>query len=176
MGFITSTWERLTGGLNAIGDWIAPLALRIILFWEFYDAGMNKVSGENWFGSIQGNFLFPFNVVPPDISWFLATWTEVIGGIMILVGLFTRFWAVSLFILTIVAIGAVHWGVGDVWSGDIRAYESFSEMFQGYAISNKGFGNYKLPLLYMVMFLPLILNGPGKASLDHFIRRRMIGD
>ena len=84
--------------------------------------------------------------------------------------------SVSLFILTIVAIGAVHWGVGDVWSGDVRAYQDFSEALQGYAITNKGFGNFKLPLLYMVMFLPLILNGPGKASLDHFVRRRMIGD
>lgn len=176
MGFITSTWEQLTDGLNGIGDWIAPLALRIILFWEFYEAGMQKLGGDNWFGSIQENFPAPFHLVPPDISWLLATWTEVIGSIMILVGLFTRFWSVSLFILTIVAIGAVHWGVGDVWSGDVRAYQDLSEMLQGYAITNKGFGNFKLPLLYMVMFLPLILNGPGKASLDHFVRRRMIGD
>jgi putative oxidoreductase len=32
-----------------------------------------------------------------------------------------------------------------------------------------GFGNYKLPLIYMVMFLPLIFSGAGKLSVDNFL-------
>jgi putative oxidoreductase len=44
-----------------------------------------------------------------------------------------------------------------------------SELWQGYAISNDGYGNYKLPLIYLVMLLPLILNGSGRLSLDHLI-------
>lgn len=175
MSVITGTWIRITELLDRSGEWIAPLFLRILLAWEFFEAGLEKYRGSNWFGSIQDNFPFPFNVVPPDISWLMATWFELVGGIMLLVGLFTRFWAASLFILTIVAIAAVHWGVGDVWAGDVRAYQDLAEMLEGYTISNKGFGNYKLPLIFLVMLIPLILSGPGKASLDHYLRRRIVG-
>jgi putative oxidoreductase len=37
----------------------------------------------------------------------------------------------------------------------------------GYTIAE---GGWKLPLIYLVMFLPLILSGPGKLSLDHWLR------
>ena len=127
---------------------------------------MAKYRGENWFGSIQDKFPFPFNVVPPELSWLLATWTELVGGAMLVLGLFTRFWSISLIILTIVATAAVHWP---------ESYSSFGELLQGYAITNKGFGNFKLPVIFLVMFLPLLFNGPGKASLDYFLRRRVLG-
>lgn len=175
MGMVSAAWVRITDFLDRMGDWIGPLVLRILLAWEFFEAGLEKYNGSNWFGSIQEHFPFPFNHVPPDISWLMATWFELVGGVMILIGLFTRFWSASLFVLTIVAIGAVHWGVGDVWSGDVRAYQSFSEVVKGYAITNNGFGNYKLPLIFLVMLVPLILSGPGRASLDYFLRRRIVG-
>ena len=56
-----------------------------------------------------------------------------------------------------------------------ESYSSVGELLQGYAISNKGFGNFKLPVIFLVMFLPLLFNGPGKASLDYFLRRRALG-
>ena len=175
MNFLTATWLRLTDILETTGDWIAPLLLRVLLAWEFFEAGLEKYRGSNWFGSIQDNFPFPFNIVPPDISWLMATWFELVGGVLLFLGLFTRFWAASLFILTVVAVGAVHWGVGDVWSGEVRPYQDLSELLQGYTISNKGFGNYKLGLIYLVMLVPLLLKGPGKASLDHWLGRRLLG-
>ncbi|MGB5620874.1 MAG: DoxX family protein [Gammaproteobacteria bacterium] len=166
MNILTSGWVRLTEILERIGDWVPALFLRILLGWEFYEAGLAKYRGENWFGSIQDKFPFPFNVVPPELSWLLATWTELLGGAMLVLGLFTRFWSISLIILTIVATAAVHWP---------ESYSSFGELLQGYAISNKGFGNFKLPVIFLVMFLPLLFNGPGKASLDYLLRRRLLG-
>jgi putative oxidoreductase len=35
-----------------------------------------------------------------------------------------------------------------------------------------GLGNYKLPLLYIVMFLPLIFKGAGKFSIDYLLSRK----
>lgn len=166
MNVLISGWTRLTEILERIGDWLPGLFLRVLLGYEFFEAGLNKYRGENWFGSIQENFPFPFNVVPPDISWFLATWTELLGGALLVLGLFTRFWTISLIILTIVATAAVHWP---------DSYSSFGELMKGYAISNKGFGNFKLPVIYLVMFMPLLFSGPGKASLDYFLRRRVVG-
>ena len=80
-----------------------------------------------------------------------------------MLGLATRFFSASLIVLTIVAIAAVHWP--DSWS-------TFAELWKGYAITDKGFGNYKLPLLYLMMFLPLLFGGAGKLSLDNFFTRR----
>ena len=39
----------------------------------------------------------------------------------------------------------------------------------GYNVCDNG---YKLPLIYLVMLIPLLLSGPGKFSIDHIISRR----
>jgi len=41
----------------------------------------------------------------------------------------------------------------------------------GYNVCDNG---WKLPLIYLVMFLPLLFSGPGKLSLDHLIRRQLV--
>jgi putative oxidoreductase len=157
-------WQRLTAVLVTVGDWLALLPLRLLLAWEFWESGIVKLQGENWFGDVQDAFPFPFNLVPADVSWFLATWTEILGALGLALGLFTRFWALGLIILSIVAIGGVHWP--DDWN-------SLAELWKGYAITDKGFGNYKLPLLFIVMLIPLVFLGPGKASLDHALSRSL---
>jgi putative oxidoreductase len=65
--------------------------------------------------------------------------------------------------LSIVAISGVHWP--DDWN-------SLAELWKGYAVSNKGFGNYRIPLLFVAMLFPLIFTGAGKLSLDHLFSRR----
>jgi len=148
---------------NTLHEFFSPLVLRLILAWEFYEAGKEKLYGENWFQHILNDFPFPFNIIDPDISWAMATWFELIGAFALLLGLATRYVTVSLIVLTVVATVAVH-VPAEGWS-------SFSDMLLGYSISDKGFGNYKLPLLYLIMFIPLLLSGPGKLSIDHLIQR-----
>jgi putative oxidoreductase len=164
MNAMTAAWYRLTDFLEALGGWYGFLGLRLILGWEFFEAGIMKKNGENWFGHIQDDFPFPFDAVPVEISWWLATWFEIVGGIGLVIGLFTRFWAISLIILTIVATAAVHWP---------DSYATLGELLEGYAISDKGFGNYKLPVIFLVMLIPLLCFGPGKASIDHFLNTRL---
>ncbi len=153
-------YDDLTARLRAAGDWVWPLALRLIMFWEFWEAGTSKYNGSNWFGNIQDNFPFPFRALGADLNWIFATYGEIIFSVLVLLGLFTRFAAVSLLVITVVATVAVHWPAD--WS-------SLSELWQGYAISDKGFGNFKLPLLFMIILLPLIFHGGGKISLDHLL-------
>jgi putative oxidoreductase len=164
-------YDLLTSRLRAVGEYLWPLALRIILFWEFWEAGVTKLRGENWFGDIpwadwQKGFPWPFEVLPSGLNWTLAAWSEVLFSIALLLGLFTRFAAVSLVVITMVATAAVHWPAQ--WS-------SLPELWSGYVITSKGAGNYKLPLLFLIMLLPLVFHGGGRISLDrlllHFSRR-----
>lgn len=160
---LSERWTALTERLDGVGDWLAPLGLRLVLAWEFWEAGIEKFRGQNWFGSIQSDFPFPFDRVPPDLSWAMATWFELGGAIALLLGLGTRFFAFNLFMLTMVATASVHWPMD---------WQTLQDLAMGYAISDKGFGNFKLPLIFAVMLLPLVFKGAGKFSLDALIASR----
>jgi putative oxidoreductase len=158
-------YDNLTSRLRASGDYVWPLALRLILAWEFWEAGITKLHGENWFGDIpwsdwQKGFPYPFDMIPVDMNWLLATWGELVFSGLLLAGLFTRFAAISLIVVTVVATAAVH------WPGE---WNNLAELWSGYVITSKGAGNFKLPLLFVVMLLPLVFYGGGKLSLDHIL-------
>lgn len=158
-------YDNITARLRVSGDYVWPLALRLIMFWEFWEAGTTKLRGNNWFADIpwadwQKGFPWPFSTLPAELNWLAATWGELLFAVMILLGLFTRFAAVSLIIITVVATAAVHWPAD--WG-------SLAELWKGYVITAKGAGNYKLPLLFVVVLLPLVFNGGGKLSLDHLL-------
>ena len=151
MSCCVQPWANFSRHLEAIGGYIPQLGLRLFLAYEFWLAGVEKYSGTNWFADIQSEFPFPFNLIAPEISWQLATWFELIGAAALVLGLATRFFSLSLIVLTIVAWAAVHAG-------------------NGYNVCDNG---YKLPLMYLLMFIPLLFNGAGKASMDHFIWKRI---
>ena len=160
MNTLIELYGRICDALDGVGNWLALLLIRLLLAYEFGRAGLMKLNGNNWFANIQDNFPFPFNVIPVEISWFLATWFEILGAIGLVLGLFTRFWAFSLIVLSIVAIFGVHWP--DEWN-------SLAELWKGYSVSDKGFGNYRIPLLFIAMLIPLVLSGGGKLSLDNLL-------
>lgn len=158
-------YKSFTQHLNAIGEYLPPLLLRLILAIEFGSAGLEKFNGSNWFAEL--NFPFPFNLLPSEFSWTLATYFEIVGAIALILGLATRFFSISLLILTIVAIASVHWA---------SAIHSIGDLLAGYRIIDEegdGMGNYKLPLIYIVMFLPLIFGGAGRLSVDKLIINKL---
>ncbi|MBT8061847.1 MAG: DoxX family protein [Xanthomonadales bacterium] len=163
---LVGIYDGISARLKASGEYVWPLALRLIMFWEFWESGLVKLRGENWFQHIPTNdwvkgFPFPVSVMPNDFNWFFATWGELVFSVMVLLGLFTRVSAFGLIIFTAVATSAVHWPAD--WS-------SLGELWNGYAISVKdGAGNYKLPLLFVLMLLPLVFHGGGKLSLDRVL-------
>lgn len=158
-------YDELTSRLRTGGDYVWPLALRLVLAWEFWEAGSTKLRGSNWFADIpwsdwQKGFPFPFDSIPTEWNWLLATWGELILAVLLLLGLFTRFAAISLIIVTSVATAAVHWPA---------EWNSLGELWSGYVITADGAGNFKLPLLFIVMLLPLVFRGAGVLSLDHLL-------
>lgn len=129
---------------------LGMLALRLFLAYEFFEAGWEKLHGENWFASIQESFPFPFNVLPADLNWAVATGAEILFPILLVLGLFTRFSTLGLMILTAVAWYAVHAG-------------------NGYNVCSNG---YKMALIYLVMFVPLLSQGAGALSLDFLLQKK----
>lgn len=149
--------------LDVVGLWVALISLRLILGWDFFESGLEKFNGDNWFADIQDQFPFPFNLVPPNISWQMATWFELLGGLALVIGLGTRFFSVSLLVLSVVAIASVHWP---------QAWHTWGELAQGYVFTDKGFGNFKYPVVLMGMLWTLLWMGPGRLSADYWLRSR----
>ncbi|MNI58851.1 hypothetical protein D3C73_1139820 [compost metagenome] len=55
---------RTSTTLDCLAGWGADLPLRLFLAWEFFESGLEKFNGSNWFGDIQGSFPFPFSLLP----------------------------------------------------------------------------------------------------------------
>lgn len=160
---ITTTWRAVSARLDAGAAWLPPLLLRLILAWEFWEAGIAKLHGSNWFAGVQAQFPFPFDSIPAQLSWTLATWTELLAAVALLLGLGTRLAAFALLVLTFVATAAVHWPA---------SWDTLAQLWQGYAITDKGAGNFKLPLLFAIMLLALVFGGAGRISLDDLLSPR----
>jgi len=150
MAGISALRRSIVSLLDNLHSVFSPLGLRLLLAYEYWDSGVMKFKGENWFGDIQDKFPFPFNLISADLNWQLATYTEMMGAIALLVGLGTRFFSFSLIVVTVIAWAAVHAG-------------------NGYNVCENG---WQLPLFYLVMFVPLVLGGAGKLSLDHLFFSR----
>lgn len=126
------------------------LILRLFVAYEFWEAGMEKWRGQNWFADIQQKFPFPFNILPAEVNWQIATWAELIFPIALVLGLASRLSALALMILTAVAWYTVHAGLG-------------------YNIGN---GGYKMAVIYLVVLTPILLQGGGAWSLDNVLKAK----
>ena len=172
MNKIHDFWSRrVVAVLEPAGDWVALLPIRLLMAYEFGSAGLRKFNASDtlwgdvpgWFANSLEKFPFPINLFSANFNWFMVTWVEILAGLALAIGLFTRFWAFSLVVVTWVAILGVHWP--ESWS-------SLAELWKGYSISNDGFGNYRLPLLFLAMLVPLVFTGAGKLSVDHWLSKR----
>ncbi len=126
-------------------DKLQPLGLlgmRIALGAVMIVHGYPKVTG------IHGTEKFFASVGLPWWSAYFSAGAEFFGGILIIVGLLTRFFGLALLIDMIVAIDKVHWKNGLV-----------------------GEGNYQLPMTLAALGLALIFFGGGPIALDAIIGR-----
>ncbi len=119
----------------------ALLVMRLVLGTVMIGHGYGKV-----FGGLHHHAQFVASLGLPAWSGYVSAFAEFFGGICVLVGLFTRFFAFAICIDLLVAIWKVHWHNGLMAAG------------------GKG---YELPLAVAALAFGLIFLGAGPISLDH---------
>lgn len=179
----------------AFADFLAPLALRLYLVPVFWMAGSNKLQSMEstiaWFGNPDWGLGLP---LPALLAW-LATLTEAIGAILLLIGLGVRWISLPLMITMLVAAFAVHWQNGwlaiaektGVFATE-RTVEATERLDRAKAIlqehGNYGWltehGNFvvlnngiEFAATYFVMLLALLYLGSGKAGVDYWLNRKL---
>ncbi len=169
-------------------DAIAPLALRLYLFFPFWMAGTSKWAHFDntvaWFGNADWGLGLP----APMVLAFLATWTEILGALFLLLGFATRYITLPLMITMVVAIFAVHWpngwaaiadGAADAGVAErVAAARSILQEHGHYAwLTEKGNfvilnNGIEFAVTYLIMLLSLFFTGAGKVvSLDYWLAR-----
>ena len=128
-------------------SWLPPTLARITIGWLFLQTGWGKVHNlpqiTEYFRSL--------GIPAPELQAPLASFTELICGSLILVGLFTRLASVPLIITMIVATA----------TAKKEAIHAVDDLF--------GIVEY----LYIVILIYLGVGGPGPLSLDNLLVRRM---
>jgi len=87
----------------------------------------------------------------PEVFAVLLIAAELVGGILLILGLLTRWAAKSLIIVSLVALVLVH-------------------LPNGFSLST---GGYEYILLLLAASVSLALSGPGKWSLDHVVWKNL---
>ena len=123
----------------------APLVVRAIVGVIMAAHGLQKLlGGPANFGGVLGQLGVP----APTLMAFVVTFVELVGGILLVVGLLSRLAALLLTINLVFAILLVKVGVGFLspQSGGVGA---------------------ELDLALIAGFLAVLFAGPGRISLDH---------
>jgi putative oxidoreductase len=152
---LTSVARPLIRGL----EFIAPLAELGIRLWAakfFWDSALTKVSLGGGFPFIHMNpstiMLFTYEyqvpILAPAVAAYLGTATEFIFPVLLAFGLGGRLAAAVLFVFNIVAV------------------ISYPGLEQAGIVQHQLYGT--------LLLLPL-LRGPGKISIDHYIRQKWMG-
>lgn len=175
-------------------DFLAPLALRLYLVPVFWTAGSHKLAAFSdtveWFGNSDWGLGLPF----PTLMAGLATGTELLGAILLLIGLGVRWVSIPLMVTMLVAIFTVHlpngWqAIADPMSafanervtGAIERLDKARSLLQEHGnydwltqngelvISNNGI---EWAVTYLIMLLALFFIGSGKyVSFDYYIKK-----
>ncbi len=139
---LNDIYPRTRELLSKGGD-IALLLARLTMAYGFYTPAMQKWSDmssvASWFGTL--------GIPLPTLNAYLAASTELMGVVLLTLGLFTRLISLPLIVVMVVAIATVHLG-------------------HGFSAGDNGF---EIPLYYMLFLAIFASFGAGKFSLDHLL-------
>src|SRR5882724_11092502 len=136
---------RIDGALRRLADaqWVPQLLVRLFVGYFFLESGWGKIHNLDTFAERFAGWGIP----APALNAALSAWTEFLGGLLIVLGLFTRLVSIPLFINMVVATLAVR-------LKKLGGLDEFVELDEP---------------LYALTFRWLFFSGPGRVSLDHLL-------
>jgi len=129
--------------LSVYFSWLPPLFARLVVGWVFMWSGWTKL---NNLPAMIKNFT-EWGIPFPQIMTPFVSGVEFFGGLLLLLGLFTRIAAVPLVIVMVVAIISAKWSQVD----SLETLAGFEEVS------------------YIALFGWLAVSGPGPVSLDYWL-------
>lgn len=130
-------------------DWLAPLLLRLVFGYFWAETGWAKLANHTGFAERFANWGIPL----PDLSAYASGATDLVGGVLLMLGLATRLATLPMIFNMVVALALV------VLPG-ISTLDDFVELNE---------------VLYILVLFWLFMAGPGRASFDHLVARRLAG-
>ncbi len=142
--------------MNRIAADAAALVLRVAAALIFFPHGWSKVAGEGGAAAFAAGLTETYNI--PAFLGYLAAYTELIGAVLLLVGLLTRLDAILLAATMFVAAFIVQLpdALFEVPPNAIKAF-----------VVLRGI---ETPLAMFAICIALVLTGGGRFSLDHVLR------
>ena len=132
-----------TKNILSNGQSLSLLLARFAVAYGFYEPAMQKWSDigaiATWFGSM--------GIPLPTLNAYLSASTELLGVILLTLGLFTRLISLPLIVVMVVAISTVH-------------------LAHGFSAGDNGF---EIPMYYMLFLAIFASFGAGKFSLDYLL-------
>jgi len=141
--FIVNLLILLPAHIASYFSWVAPLIMRLIVGYVFMLTGWAKLNNLPQMIENFTDWGIPF----PKILTPFASGVECCGGVLLILGLFTRIPAAMLVVVMIVAIRVAKWGDVD----SLETLLGFEEV------------------TYLAAFLWLAIAGPGAVSLDRLL-------
>ena len=139
--------RRLFTGAERYAAPVVDLALRIAVGAAFFQSGLTKLaSWDSTLALFENEYSVP--LLPPQVAAYLGTFTELFMPVLLISGLAGRGAAAVLFVFNIVAA------------------MSYPDISPAGLVQHQMWG---------WMLLVTLVHGPGRLSIDHFIRRRWLG-
>ncbi|MBM3853371.1 MAG: DoxX family protein [Verrucomicrobia bacterium] len=150
---LSSAYSKLDGLLASLGTWTQPLLLLLVRGWwgwSFFLTGKGKLLNLEKTASFFADLGLPL----PKLNAILAGSTECLGGLLLLLGLGSRFASVPLVFTMLVAYATAD-------KEALAAILSDPDKFTGAA-----------PFLFLLASVTVFSFGPGKISLDALLFKK----
>lgn len=199
---LVSTYQKAVNGLQQ-ADGIPSLLLRLYLAPVLMQAGWTKFQSFDdtaaWFGNPDWGLGLPF----PELLTFLAASTELVGGALLLLGLFTRLISIPLMLTMLVAALTAHIQNGWLAIADSNSWLANGTIFYNESVMAAAekkeraiailqeYGNYdwltssgsftilnngiEFAATYFIMLLALLFIGGGRyLSVDYYLTKKFV--
>ncbi len=151
MSFIGASAKTISV-TNKVLDFLSPvldLGIRLWVANVFFKSGLTKI--QSWDSTLMlFEYEYEVPLLSPVVAAYLGTAAELALPVLLAVGLATRFTALGLSVLNVVAVIA----------------------YSGFLFGEDGAAGLQQHIYWGILLLVTLFHGPGKLSIDHLIKER----